>query len=443
MTNTARVRHTIVRDVPREDNFPTKLDFLPNGQQLRKKMELKVGTENPEARLGRPWSGEPWLTPILGSGPLGLPSSFLAVAGSLHQAIVVKLKGHEVLRNHEGIGADHLIWLDRFAEMMVSQRVGDDRAEFRAVVASGDSGESDLVNATMSELADRVSDLAALMVLVSAQLTRTFHRISLDTCRPVSRWGSESSTMRHDHDRRQPLVDEYVDLLRDACDAATQAIGVEGGSSTTLASHLKPIQDLLSDVRTRATSSSPTVALLHLQQVTEIAWFLLVLSIVGDAYPGWTDLLLRLVLTDSQGVSHGHTRPRWAEIKQVAPEIRSIIEPASKAAWTKANKDRDRIENRDFYNSVARSLWSQEEARLAWGKSPRGAASGLPQPTGFVASFDYELEMALWRTARSFGRGKSFSVVIPAYAVESEDSNDAEFVWLEGIVRVPDSDVTT
>lgn len=401
----------------------------------------------PSPTTTSPWKQQPWLTPILGSGPLGLPLDFLRVADRLPGLIGGLVAHHDLFSPFQGLGADPAMWSELFVRELVAQRCGTERALDRFVPTAGSVVVDD------AELLSRLQGLPTLLLVVAAQSTRTFHRMSLDTCRPLSRWGSERSLMHSSHDRWQGLQDEYVRVLRAAAGAAdveltrliasvrpTRAAGAAsapaGGVET--ATTLRAIRALIKSVSAQFLDSEGVITLLHLQQLTEAAWFILVDRVSGDAYPGWTDLLLRLLLRDEGGVQPGHRRPRSSHMETVAKDVAEIMLPASLAAWTAPVRTAEGQENFDFYNSVADSLWAQHRAREAWYSRDGGRdeAGDLPQVIAFVSSFDYELETALWRQAAE--SGGTFSVIIPVYAVPQGNQQEVgDFVWLEGIISVP------
>lgn len=432
MSNTA---HQIVRPNVRSDRYDGRAAFLALDTTLRTHMQQACGApavvvsgDDQPASAKVSWRGQPWLTPILGSGPLGLPAAFVALSQDLPNVVADKVTAHRVFHAFRGVGADEQTWIQRFVAKMIEQR-------------SGDEPYQNTEARPLEEVGERIRESTYLLILISAQLTRAFHRISLDTCRPISRWGSELASLPQSHDRQTALRDEYTNLLSAACNAAETALKKERSRSPAGGIEdrtITQIVTLVETIRQFSTTDSPTITILHLHQVTEVAWYRLVSDVVDNSYPGWTDLMLRLVLADGSGVKEGHKRPRVSTIENLASQIRSIVEPASLEAWTHANDSEDRIQNRDFYNSVARSLWAQAAARRAWAADDSRSAVPLPQPIAFVCSFDYELEMALWRTAHEFTM-QSFSVVVPTYAFENKESEQADFVWLEGRVTVGDS----
>lgn len=414
--------------------FQSRASFLTGGSSLADYVGGLTAERRRNRYLGQPgpWADIAWLTPIVGSGPLGLPTLFLDRSDGLAAEVVGQLLKHAVFETFQGVGADEAKWLYHFAAAMISQRVGGERNVRPVKMMEDVWGE--VIN---SPPAARGEDTAALMVLVSAQLTRAFHRISLDTCRPISRWGSEQASMPADHDRRVPLYDEYIALLTHAIELALESLELarRRDPSFMTADTASALAKLLQAIKQNA--NDRTVTVLQLQQITEISWHLLVDSVVRHAYPGWTDLLLRLVLDSTDGVTQGHTRPRWSDLERVADQVRSIIEPAARASWLQLDDHYEEVKNRRFYNSLADSLWAQHRARESWYRLEVKGNQGtdLPFPLAFVTSFDFELEAALWRTADD--AGGSFTVVVPAYFMNGHDSLDADFVWLEGEVRVP------
>jgi hypothetical protein len=239
------------------------------------------------------------------------------------------------------------------------------------------------------------------------------------------------------HDRRLDLDDEYVYLLIEACGAANTALETyakhHAKQDENLATTLASIRALVEGIATAAQANPATVSLVHLEQITEAAWLLVVDSLAGSAYPGWTSLLLRLVLSDDNNTDF--VRPRWLDMQTLSNAVHDIVNPMSKVSWEFGNI-RERQANRDLYDSVAQTLWAQNEVRETIRSQPKLPQSVLPaRPVAYVSSFDYELEMALWRTAAEYKHARSFSVVFPAYAVTEGDPHLGTFVWLEAVVE--------
>lgn len=386
-----------------------------------------------------PWSGQPWITPVIGSGPLGLPRAFTAVERDIPAAVLERLRRERAFDGFEGVGADEERWVTRFISAIVRERVDH---ELAPKDRTGEATDEELHRPGSSVdpgLIERINPVAALLVLVSAQLTRTFHRVRLDTCRAMSRWGADVSGMPFKHDRRQALDDEYVRLLLRAIGLALEATSKRApvGRHNEVMGAVDRLLEQIRDGLHVQDGAEIRISTHQLQQVTEVAWLMLVDSVAGRSYPGWTELLLYLVLANSDADSDAQRRPRWQQIGELATHVSKLILPVTEDVWMTSLQAEGRVEseeqaeNRKFYDAVASAMWAQHAVRSNW---PTTQTEQLPQPISYVCSFDYELEMAMWRTAPE---GGTFSMLVPAYAVASTASREAEFVWLEGMVRLP------
>lgn len=396
-------------------------DHLYGGKGLTSSAQEAIS----KARL---WNGTgdaiPWYTPVIGSGPVGLPADFRDAARHLPEAMQLKL-------SHSGLGAfagprplaaDPMGWIGDFVGRLVDDRAGGfkDRESQRPV--------------PVERLADRLTDLALRVTAVAAQLTRTFHRISLDVTRPIGPWGSESAVLPRRHARWASTDEDYLATLRTLIDWAQDALAEDSQRLRGFPA----LKGLLEQIRLAANENK--VTLHHVQQVTEVSWWLIVESVVDSPYPGWTELLLQLLLKDSVGVNSGHRRPRLLDMEKLASSVSELLNGSTAASWRGVNLSTDTLENRRFYDAVAGSLWAQHafaEREKGEGGVDRSAVMA-PFATGFVTSFDYELEMALWRTAPASGGG--FSVVLPAYLVHGDKDTEGDFVWMAGTIIVPRED---
>lgn len=409
-----------------------------------------------------PWRDQPWITPVVGSGPLGLPRTFVEVSNNVDEHVLKSLKNGRStgwVACNEAPGADPELWLSAYVAGLVSTRVGSQSlTSSNRPVSLAPQDEADLA-------------LASLLLLVSAQLTRTFHRISLDTARALGRWGSERAALNLDavdgvprvHDRLNDLIREFVAPLQAAIGSAEAGLlasqqraraarcawcpdGERCPRHDTRAKMDGALLRILDEVRSETTGDAPVVTIIRLQQVTEAAWLYLVRAISGDVYPGWTDLLLRLVFLeahDSQSKVRGHTRPRWQEMAGLAKAVAGMMGDASHVGH--APDSQDRQHNNAFYDAIAETLWAQHDVLTSLpAESGRRAAStdlpggSVPQPLAFVTSFDCEVEAALRR--RAGDRHKSFSVIIPAFA---KSGSEGDFVWLEAVVSTADDHLLT
>lgn len=363
----------------------------------------------------------PWYTPVIGSGPLGLPLELFRAARHLPEAMSERLDAEEdafIVLELQGVEADPLLWLRDFVRQLVDDRAG---SEITMVAPE--------YHLPVAELVSKVSRQALVVTVVAAQLTRMFHRISLDLSRPIGPWGSEYAALAKDHPRWTVTMDEYATVLGSCVEWARQVL--EPDLQTD---RYRGLDKLLRQIDAKA--SQGQVSLHHMQQITEVAWWLIVESVSTSPYPGWTELLLRLLLLDETGVAQGHRRPRLRDLVAVATGISKVLDPSTTASWSGLRLDSGR-EDRQFYDSVASALWAQYD--FAKRNDPPGSlgpkAITSPYPTAFITSFDLELEMALWRTAPA--AGAEFSIVVPTYYVEGPDDEEGDFLWVAGTVQIP------
>jgi hypothetical protein len=405
------------------------VEFIPEGFTLMSQMRNALGVGGIDPRSAEPFHGQPWVTPIIGTGPLGLPAGFLEQCRYLPEAIAVAAKEAFDFGAEPGVGADPERWLADFAATLIRQRVRG--AEDHPRPQPGATSPEALA------LSHEVGKHAALVVLVAAQLTRTFHRMSLDTCRPISRWGSEKVEMGTRHDRWVDLNDEYQSLLRRSITTAIASLEDYSSDAPDLAEVLAPITMLLRGIQAQLSHGHTTIRLVQLEQVTEAAWLVVLESIAGKSYPGWTNLLLRLVLRDAAGLEHGYVRPRWRTMAALQDSLDGIVRSVAQSSWTGEDGAPSQGVSRAFYDAVATTLWAEHEVRQAVVSGGKGQDARIPaRPTAYVSSFDMELEMALWRTADVTLRQLTYSVIFPAYAVDKTTTHLGAFVWLEAVIRI-------
>lgn len=423
--------HHQIRRSPFEQLKSGRSELMPQGMSLVDFMRSSLGMDDFEPEANLPWAGHPWVTPILGSGPLGLPADFIEASTLLPGLIRDRLEDHPVLLQYPGIGADPHGWVETYVKELIKQRVGDELDSY--VARTGGDGPG------YAELDQKVTEEAIQLVLVAGLATRAYYRMCLDGSRPFARWGTERAELSHTQERWQNLQDEYLAPLGNAIVRAKTEVASKSSHAGASHSIWPAIGNLLEQLSVNAHRDDPLISSLQVQQLTECAWQVLVEAVSGHTYPGWTDLLIRLVLSDEFGIAHGHKRPRWFEIGSLSERVRAVVEPAARASWMANDANIEVAENRSLYDSIAEILWAQHAVREWWylrlGGARKDRAADLPQVTSFGTSFDYELQTALWRTAPD--EGAEFSLVVPAYAVERAGAAEADFVWLEGTISVP------
>src|SRR5689334_18409602 len=81
-------------------------EFIPPGLTLMSKMREALGVGGIDPRSAHPFHGQPWVTPIIGTGPLGLPAGFLEQCRHLPEAIALAAKKDFDFAAEPGVGAD-------------------------------------------------------------------------------------------------------------------------------------------------------------------------------------------------------------------------------------------------------------------------------------------------------------------------------------------------
>jgi hypothetical protein len=378
------------------------------------------------------WLEFPWVTLVLGSGPVGLPDSFWGVVKLLPDLVVETIKelrdeGNKLVTSFP-VDAGKVV--REFLKSLTRERVGD------------------LPKRAAPEEQPTVGDLTAALVLLAAQLTRVFHMVSLVSNRPVSRWVSVVAQIPR---RGAPDdLDDEVTAVQAALEFAQKQLDLPPPAWIPGEKFTNAVGRLLAAIDTNLSGKEYEVSLDHLRAVTDVAWQCLVWEVCGDSYPGWTELMLDLVLLQETSEPPVDRRPRWSDLTELTQQIAEIISPAARHSWqqrwsasgtTSGPEHPDAT--RDFYHAAASLLWQQAAA----GHPPRSAESDQAEPTdefeldlpaanvpkavAFVTSFDLELEMALLHT-RPKG-AKKLSVVIPVYLV-NRGEQEGEILWLEGVV---------
>jgi hypothetical protein len=389
--------------------------------------------------VGKRWAGFPWVTFVLGSGPVGLPDPFWRTVKSLPLLVEEAIESSR----HEGNTAANIVPMSAVKQFLASltrERIGELDG-----IQSADEHQP-------------IGEFTAALVLVAAQLTRVFHTVSMLSSRPVSRWGSVVAQAPRQGDAEHDLLAVNVIALQRALDYARERLQAAPPEWKPGDEFFGAVDKLLVAVaRNLSDTNKYMVNLEHLREVTDVAWQCLVWEVCGHSYPGWTELMLDLVLLQERTEAPVERRPRWGALQELSKQIDGLIRPAAGRSWElrwalppanngPTNSPSDAT--RDFYRDAATLLWTQAEvARAPQGRNkgsdepvrggPRTVAGSLPKAVAFVTSFDLELEMALLHT-RPDGMDK-LSVVVPVYLVNGEE-REGEFLWLEGIIDLTDID---
>jgi hypothetical protein len=177
---------------------------------------------------------------------------------------------------------------------------------------------------------------------------------------------------------------------------------------------------VLADLR----QEQPRVRGTDVRLMAEIAWHFLA---AGTAhYPGWSDLLVLLGFGFNSPDRQAH-RPHLVDLEAARVRLAHELEATTNASWRMRCASRagelgeGPIAREALYDSIADLLLAQ--AHLS--KETKGKQTAFPPAVAFVTSFDLELEMAL------LNRRQPFRMVVPFYVRRSDGSSGASgFVWL-------------
>lgn len=383
--------------------------------------------------------GTPWLSPILGTGCLDLddgPRVNLDLLPQLTRA-TLSLKG---MRVPASLGDPGLLAED-FARKLFGERSHPRPAADPSAIEP--------------------TSLACLLLLAASLLTRGFHRAQMTSANPAARTPNRDvatldGAMPADVQFRKatlPFLEELLDVLREHDPDDPRPASRKALMKRVLERLQKPV---------------PAIFYEDLRLLTELSW--LSLTRGTAIYPGWSDLLLEL-LVDEDGDPPTGTRPRVTDLSDMGSRVMKLLVEPSISSWATRHQ---RTQRNRFFSSVARLLKeqsllhaclsnsdSEEEFHLDENNdSPsedsdrrsrlrkelaesdphlqvfakeKGREPDIPHPVAFVTSFDLELEMALWT------QGTPFTLVVPFLARRNRD-RDGDLIWLAGTVTPTDID---
>lgn len=416
-------RYPVRRGELRRTHFPNREAFLAStlrfpGAQMCQAMHTIPGLQEPVDEHDL-WGGFPWLTPVIGSGCLELPITTNFTAERLAQ--LVRDRAEDVMPAVGGPGAPGLEAIALFAAEFTRELVNTRTSEAQRAPVEGQSDPE-------------VTDLAVRMVVLAALLTRFFYLVRARSGTALSRWEDdvaklpyasrteESASVRVLASPRKvaALATEMIWAVTDDLDDADMSPSVRGATSTLLATIREGLR-----APSGKRDTPTTLRLDHLRLVTELAWYFL--HERSPVYPGWTDLLIRMMLQEGESAheASGRPRPRFTTIGELPTVVEHLLSDVTEKSWGfyEPTSD-DPPSTRDrLYLAVADVLWAQSDALRGMSKEERRK---LPIASAFVTSFDLELDMALLATSA----GRTFYVAVPVHVLETKDSNDAAFCWL-------------
>ncbi len=395
--------------------------------------------------------GTPWLSPILGTGCLDLddgPQVDLTKVAEVTDRVLRSLTATPDRERARDLGDPGLL-AQGFAQQLIRDR-SHDRQSAERVVAPTEG--------------------ACLLLLASALLTRLYHAAQMSAPTPSTRTSNRDvavleGVLPHDVHLREAVIPFLRGLL--------QWLEVRDPDDTRIRSR----RALSRRVRMRLDQPTSVVHFEDVRLLTELSW--LALTQGTGIYPGWSDLLLDLLVSDQEEAPTG-TRPRLTNLTEMGAKVASLLEGPSQASWSTRFSATQR--NR-FYASVAELL--QEQAELfgdlrkrivvdddddvvdddddvgregtsAVEVHPRAAVERdavraalaatdpyltsrgrtkprepePPHAVALITSFDLELEMALWT------KGLCFTVVVP-FLIARDPFKQADVVWLAASVQPP------
>ena len=412
---------------------------------------------NRGANQSGPYRDLPWLTPVLGSGALGISKEFEAKAHRLPEAVEKAAR--------EWCGKDAPPELDD-ANPPAEQA----RLFTQALIWDRLAPESE----ELTTSAPGVGELALIIVLAASQLTSLFHRLSEDESRLISRWDTgEVKITTHGWQKYLVKLGPRLGWLKDTL--ITDAIDLLGNEIRPAEPH-GPAHAVSLFLEKLRSSLDPavgglTISARQVKIMSDIAWHYLVIN--DASYPGWSDLLIELVLQSQQAVTA--RRPAWEVLRDLDRAVSSVLEPIATKSWTIDGPQpaggfqdlhdavaevlvsqwaagvllqRRKVERADFANRIeAEEVLSDVklEELAAVEDELNLLPDDLPRPISFVTTFDIELEAALWRVLKEwatktaysgrFGEPPTVSIVVPAYYSEPPHREGA-FVWLEATLEV-------
>lgn len=441
----------------RDKYFANYAKRAPKNPQLCQVMAAVVG--DPRSP-GRPsaydpvddpaamWKGFPWLTLVLGSGCLELPDDPNLTPMSLARG-VARVLAQDPHPPDDGAsdGGDPL-----------SERAGRFTAE---LVRDRTHPPFDALATDDPSRVSNVRPVAARLTLVATQLTSLYFLAKGAVDSPVSRWdGGEATVAAAEGVLRTGRTVEV--LMRSSLEqiAVTRRLLADPGIPPDVA---KAIDLLLEDVVEDLTPPETRRLLhLHLRLVTESAWYLLTHN--TSIYPGWTDLLLGLMLRENRSRTDPftRTRPQFWDLQTIPEMVGRLHQRATELSWEALSAASEEPgpwgpagDTAPAVPAPTRGRLYQQAANVLWAQARllrKTRHTNCPPASAFVTSFDIELEMALWLSGNRLddhywtrapaapgdgpGGGRpSFYVVVPVHVFRFPGDTEAALCWFRGEVH--------
>ena len=350
----------------------------------------------------------PWLTFVLGSGCLtNTEPQPTATDAEVRSALIA------------GLAAS-----DLDLDPGLTNRVQD---YFRALVAKKlpDSGALGWVarRAASTEPGVVAWPIAMISCAIAALATSELARLMTDTAFVIDRADQEVVRIDSDVD-----VSDFADYLV----RARRLIAQHAHSGEQdVAAYLT----LLGSVHEGLTGMRAELWRSQVEALTGFAWHFIT---DGTAiYPGWTDMLLFQAAGSKLNADEFTRVPflRRPVVENARPLENNSVLLERLREVTKRSLQGDDGARDDFYERVARILLQQAGVRKG------GRDTRVPLATAFSASFDLELEIALWNAiSRGETTRTSFAVVVPVYVVDEDaplGGLNTELYWLWRTVTPP------
>lgn len=397
--------------------YTDRAEYLKGSGARRPKFchVLEARVEAPEAKPEYPYYGLPWLTPVLGSGCLGVPLGGPANVAAIADFVMKDLESLFALRVSE-FSSEEGTYAGTPWPLLASQytrNVLEDR--FRNSTRSRPDGVAPIPQIDLDPLAPRIALIAALC-------SRAFFLSRAEQAHSLGRIDSwearfdvpDSYLRREAFDEcvapALALIDDLVQDLRDNLDS-DPVLEVVAKLLTTVA-------DGLGDRKVRKLSFA------RVQDLNEVAVYYLTRHL--GHYPGWSDLLLGLMLLEGFDNHDGPKvrRPTASLLSELPESVRSLMAIPTEASWRQRFEEGPHIRN-DIFGAVAEVL------RAQWLVTAKpDPSNNLPPAVAISTSFDVELEMSL-RAA-----GTPYSVALPVHLRGGRGSG-VEATWLIADARTP------
>jgi hypothetical protein len=327
---------------------PTRYDEAASGFCQALQVEVaQTAFDQSWKDAGKRWAGFPWVTFVLGSGPVGLPDPFWRAVKSLPELV------NEAIQHsrHEGNTAANIVpkaSVKRFLDSLTQERIGE-------VDGLPDPDER-----------QEIGEFTAALVLVAAQLTRVFHKVSELSIRPVSRWGSVVAQEPRQPDAEHDHLAVQVVTLQHALKYAQDRLRAAPPEWTPGDEFFAAVDKLLVAIAKNLSDTTKyMVNLEHLREVTDVAWQCMVWETCGHSYPGWTELMLDLVLLQERTEAPVERRPRWAALTDLSKQIEGLIRPAAERSWVQR--------------------WARPKSKTAPSRNPSDATRDFYRDAGHAA----------------------------------------------------------